>query len=69
MPFEQFERLRQAVLQDQALQERLYQILDLDEFVSQVLSEAEELGLEVTAEDVRSVMRANQRAWLERWIR
>jgi predicted ribosomally synthesized peptide with nif11-like leader len=68
MSQENFERFRQIVLEDLSLQERLRAIEEREPFVSRVVEMGAECGIEFTAEDVREAIRANRRAWIERWI-
>jgi hypothetical protein len=65
---ESFEQFREIVLQDLALQERLRATTDHGSFVDLVVRVGEEQGCRFTPEDVEEAMRANRRAWLERWI-
>lgn len=62
------ERLRQCVLGDDSLQERLRAIGDHDEFVSAALELARELDLDLTADELDMEMNNAQRAWLLRWM-
>jgi hypothetical protein len=65
---ESFEQFRQIVLNDVALQERLRTTTDHESFVGLVVRTGEERGCHFTPEDVEEAMRANRRAWLERWV-
>ena len=68
MSEENFERFREHVLGNSLLQERLREITDRAVFIQSVLELGAECGYEITPEDVEEAMRANRRAWLERWI-
>jgi hypothetical protein len=61
------ECLREAVLADPVLQERL-RGLGPTEFVIATVTVAGELGLELTEADVEEGLRQARREWLERWI-
>ncbi|HEX8088948.1 MAG TPA: aspartyl/asparaginyl beta-hydroxylase domain-containing protein [Blastocatellia bacterium] len=65
---ESFERFRQLVLEDAALQERLRGTPNLKAFVDLMLRLGEERGYRFTAEDIEGVLRESRRAWLQRWI-
>ena len=62
------DRLRQCVLGDHELQERLRVITDHDEFVSAAVGVAHEHGLDLTADELEQEMNDTQRAWLLRWL-
>jgi predicted ribosomally synthesized peptide with nif11-like leader len=68
MSQEQFEQFRNIVLEDLSLQEKLRAFTGRDEFISCVVDAGAEFGFQFTAEDVAEAMRANRRAWIERWI-
>ena len=68
MSEESFEQFRQLVLRDLVLQERLREFDDREAFPALVVRAGEELGYAFTAEDVEAAIRANGRAWVERWI-
>jgi hypothetical protein len=65
---EDFERFRQLVLEDLALQERLRGTPDLKAFVELTLRLGEERGYRFTAADIEAALRESRRAWLQRWI-
>lgn len=67
-PAEGFERFRQLVLEDAALQERLRETPNLKAFVDLTLRLGEEHGCRFTAVDVEEALREGRRAWLQRWI-
>lgn len=68
MSQENFERLRQLVLRDLSLQERLREIDERPLFIQQVVELSLERGYEITPAEVEDALRRNRRAWLERWI-
>jgi predicted ribosomally synthesized peptide with nif11-like leader len=68
MSQENFERFRQLVLQDPALQLQLRSTSDRDHLVSLTRELGQEHGYSFTTEDVLEALRANQRAWIERWL-
>ena len=61
------ERLRELVLSQPALEERLAGIEGWDAFVAASQAVAEELGLEVGRGDLEGAREEGRRAWLERW--
>lgn len=65
---EALQRFRNTVLSDLKLQQRLRETDDPESFVRLVVGLGRELGYRFTAADVDTVMRAEQRAWFERWI-
>jgi hypothetical protein len=64
----EFERFRQEVLRDRALQRALQAPTDLASFRALLLKLGGERGYSFTLEDVDEELRAQQRAWIERWI-
>lgn len=65
---EDFEKFRQIVLQDSALQRKLQLISDSEEFVLRVVESGREKGLKFGEEDVLAAMNEGRRIWIERWI-
>jgi Nif11 domain len=63
-----FEKFRELVLCDATLQETLRVPTRDDAFIEMVVRLGAERGFGFTADEVRDAMRANRRAWLERWI-
>jgi hypothetical protein len=57
-----------AVLGDAGLQEQLRAAPDEAALFERVLALGRERGCEFSAEDLRAVVNANRRAWLERWL-
>ncbi|GHG75597.1 Nif11-like leader peptide family natural product precursor [Comamonas sp. JC664] len=68
MGLEAFERFRQRVLEDTALQESLRDTPDTATFLARAVALGAEHGCHFTAEDVQEALRAARRAWRERWI-
>jgi hypothetical protein len=68
MSTESFEQLRQIVLQDVALQERLRATTDPRIFVDLVVQVGDERDCHFKPEDVQAAMRASRKRWIERWI-
>jgi hypothetical protein len=68
MSHETLEQFRQLVLDDMALQERLRAVPVRAEFITLTLQLGAERGYDFTVDDIEDVLRANQRAWLERWL-
>lgn len=65
---ESFEKFRQIVLQDVALQERLRVTIDPHSFVDLIVRVGAEQGCHFTPEDVQAALRESRRRWIERWI-
>ena len=57
-----------AVLSDAALQEQLRAAPDEAALFERVLALGRERGYEFSEQDLRAVVDANRRAWLERWL-
>lgn len=68
MPPDDFERFRQRVLEDPALQDALRETTDTQAFIALARRLGAERGCHFTAEDVQEAMRAARRAWRERWV-
>jgi hypothetical protein len=62
------ERLRDLVLEDPALQQRLVALTDEDEFIASTIDLAGASGLDVDADDVRKAFLDGDRRWIERWV-
>lgn len=62
------DRLRQCVLGDHDLQERLRVISGQGDFVTAVLEVARDHGLELTVDELEEEMSIAQRAWVLRWL-
>jgi hypothetical protein len=60
-----FERFRRVVLEDRALQARLRQAPEFDDFLARVI---ELDGHRLTRDDVRRAVHDSRRAWLQRWF-
>lgn len=65
---EALERFRGLVFDDVDLQERLRQVADRGLFIDLAVRLGEERGCSFNAEDVKQALRANRRAWIERWV-
>ena len=65
---EALERFRGLVFDDVDLQERLRQVADRGLFIDLAVRLGEERGCSFNAQDVREALRANRRAWIERWV-
>jgi len=68
MSQENFERFRQQVLGDAALQLELREVTNQEIFVQRVRQLGEERGYSFTVEEVEAAMRAGRRVWIERWF-
>ena len=62
------ERFCDWVFEDVSLQERLREVMDQGLFIDLVLRLGEEHGFSFNAKDVDEALRANRRAWIERWL-
>jgi quercetin dioxygenase-like cupin family protein len=62
------EKFCQAVFEDVGLHERLRQVIDTQVFIDLVVRVGEEHGFSFNSHDVNETLRANRRAWLERWL-
>ena len=65
MPYNGFEEFREMVLDDEALQEQLRDLMDMDQFVARVVELGRGHGFNFTAYDVGDAIRSSQRSWLE----
>jgi hypothetical protein len=69
MARDDFERLRAAVLADDALQTRLREPGDGTRgFVDRVITLGAEQDLDLAAADVDAAIAQSRRAWIERWL-
>ena len=69
MSHEDFERFRELVLRDGALQAELREVTDEETFRALIVRLGAARGYSFTHEDVTIELNAARRAWLERWIR
>jgi Aspartyl/Asparaginyl beta-hydroxylase len=65
---EEFERFREAVLCNLKLQQRLRETDDRESFIRLLVGVGRQLDYYFTAADVDNALRAEQQAWIERWI-
>jgi len=65
---EELQRFRQAVLKDLNLQRRLRETDDRESFIRLLVGLGRQLGYRFSAADAEDAMRAEQQAWIERWI-
>ena len=68
MSIQNFLPIRMAVLSDAELQEQLRALPDEAALFERVLALGRERGYEFSEQDLRAVVNANRRAWLERWL-
>lgn len=61
-----FETLRQAVYGDPALQARLFDLTDADQFIAAIRELAQSSGHTLEETSVRELMQTGRRAWFER---
>ncbi len=62
------DRFCNSVFEDVSLQERLRQVIDRELFIELVVQFGEDRGFSFNAQDVDEAIRANRRAWFERWV-
>jgi hypothetical protein len=63
-----FDAFRRLVLEDDALQEDLRQAASQESLFEKVLALGRERGFRFSKQDLEDAVRANRRAWLERWL-
>lgn len=68
MSAEALERLRQVVLADPALQQRLIALTDDEAFIAATIELASARDLPVDADDLRDAFVDGDRRWIERWV-
>jgi hypothetical protein len=56
-----------TVLNDAALRDELLEAPDLPALLARVPALARERGIELSEEELREIVNANRRSWLERW--
>lgn len=66
--FAEFERFREAVLVDAALQRQLRLTTDRESFIELLVALGNERGYRFTGPDVEDALRDARRTWIERWI-
>ncbi|HEY6229829.1 MAG TPA: aspartyl/asparaginyl beta-hydroxylase domain-containing protein [Pyrinomonadaceae bacterium] len=65
---EELQRFRQRVLKDLHLQRRLRETDDRESFIRLLVDVGRQHGYRFSAADADDALRAEQRAWIERWI-
>jgi len=68
MAIQDFLTIRQEILSDAALQSQLRAAPDDAALFAAVLGLGRDRGIAVTEEDLRAVVEANRRGWLQRWL-
>ena len=68
MSSENFDKLRQIVLSDAALQKELREISEHETFIRRVVEIGARHHLQFGDAEVLEAMRENRRVWIERWI-
>jgi len=63
-----FDKIFQVVTDDQALMHSLAAVETGAELFALVLALAQDRGIEVETAQLAEIVRANRRAWLERWL-
>lgn len=61
-------QFKERVWSDAVLQAQLLAFDDRATFITAVIETAQTLGYSFTTDEIEAAMRANQRAWAERWI-
>jgi hypothetical protein len=67
-PQESFDRFRQLILEDLALQQQLREQTDIDGFTYSLVRLGKERGYVFGVEVVEEALRAGRRAWVQPWI-
>lgn len=62
-----FDRFRRVVLEDRALQARLRQVPEWDDFLAHLI-ELGEGEARLGRDEVRRALRESRRTWLQRWV-
>jgi hypothetical protein len=65
---DELDRFRQTVLSNLKLQHRLRETADRESFIRLLVGVGQQLGYRFTAADADNALRAEQQAWIERWI-
>lgn len=63
-----FQQVLQLVLNNPGLRDELLKTPNLPDLFSRVLSVAAENGFDLTEHDLQTLVSANRRSWLERWL-
>ena len=63
-----FDKIRRIVIEDAGLTTAFTAIDTEAELFDRVIALGRERGIELTAADLVEIVRANRRAWLERWL-
>jgi hypothetical protein len=63
-----FESFLVMVLADSALRDELLAAPDLPGLIARARDLAGRRGIELSDQDLESVVKANRRSWLERWV-
>jgi hypothetical protein len=63
-----FEEIRRIVMEEPQLMAAFSTPATDAELFARVIALGRERGLEVTAVELEDIVRANRRAWLERWL-
>jgi hypothetical protein len=63
-----FDEIRQIVMEDSALMIALTSVATEAALFARVIELAKERGIELTNAELAGTVRANRRAWLERWL-
>ena len=63
-----FQQLLQLVLSDPAMRDDLLKAPNLPALFSRTLSIAVERGIELTEQELHTLVDLNRRSWLERWL-
>lgn len=68
-PVKEFESFRTFVIDNRSVQAKLVAIENMEDFLLQVVQTGEAHGFHFEQDTVVAALRANRRAWIERWIR
>jgi Nif11 domain len=65
---DRLDELRQLVIDDPGLRDRLLAAPDREAFVADVVAVADEQGIDLTADEVHAGLQAEQRRRFEQWV-
>jgi hypothetical protein len=63
-----FDEIRRLVMEDSGLMSTLTSVETEAELFVLVIALGRERGIELASDDLPEIVRANRRAWLERWL-
>jgi hypothetical protein len=63
-----FDEIRRIVMDDSGSMSTLTSVESEAELFARVIALGRERGIELTSDELAEIVRANRRAWLERWL-